>query len=140
MYFDEYLYGLSPGYWFIPNTRDLIRHRMEDYGLLLRATLPFAALGLFQVLRNFRSPAHRAILISFLAAPAGAAMVQVAVTRALAMVIPATLLTALGLVMILVWLGNVIWEMRTGAAGAPAEFAIGWRPRFPRSPYRPSIR
>ncbi len=104
MYFDEYLYGLSPGYWFIPNTRDLIRHRMEDYGLLLRATLPFAALGVFQALRNFRSPAHRAILISFLAAPAGAAMVQVAVTRALVMVIPATLLTALGLVMILLWL------------------------------------
>jgi 4-amino-4-deoxy-L-arabinose transferase-like glycosyltransferase len=103
-YFDEYLYGLSPGYWFIPNTRDLMRHRMEGYGLLLSATLPFAAVGLFQALRNFRSSAHRAVIISLLAAPAGAALVQVAVTRALTMVIAATLLTALGLVVILEWL------------------------------------
>jgi hypothetical protein len=45
-YLSEYLYGLSPGYWFIPNERDLPRHLMKGYGHLLRWTLPFAALGL----------------------------------------------------------------------------------------------
>ena len=100
----EYLYGLSPGYWFIPNQRDLPRHLMKDYGHLLRVSLPFCALGMLISLRNIRSSSYRALIIAFLAAPTGAAMAQIAVTRALVMVIPATLLAALGLVNVLTWL------------------------------------
>ncbi|RPI81755.1 MAG: hypothetical protein EHM41_19940, partial [Chloroflexi bacterium] len=41
-YFSEYLYGLSPAYWFLPNTHDLNRHLMDGYGHILLWTLPFA--------------------------------------------------------------------------------------------------
>lgn len=100
-YLSEYLYGLSPGYWFIPNERDLPRHLMKGYGNLLRASLPFAALGFILAVREIRSSAQRAVLIALLAAPAGSALVQVGVTRALVFVIPATLLTGRGVAWVL---------------------------------------
>jgi hypothetical protein len=100
----EYLYGLSPGYWFIPNKRDLVRHLMKGYGNLLLASLPFFVTGLILALRHLRSPAYRAILIALLAAPAGSALVGIGVTRALVYVIPATILTALGVSWLLVWI------------------------------------
>jgi 4-amino-4-deoxy-L-arabinose transferase-like glycosyltransferase len=103
-YASEYLYGLSPGYWYIPNERDLPRHLMKGYGHLLRWTLPFAVLGLVQALKQLRSPAYRALVIALLLAPAGSALVQVGITRALVFIIPATLLTALGLSEALTWL------------------------------------
>lgn len=94
----EYTYGLSPAYWFFPNGRDLVRHLMSGYGHLLTASLPLVALGLLVCLKEWRSPAHRLVLAALLAAPSGAAMAQIAVTRALVMVIPAALLAALGLI------------------------------------------
>ena len=100
----EYLYGLSPGYWFAPNGRDLARHLMKDYGHLQRASLPVFFIGLVATLRSFRSPASRAVISALLAAPAGAALVGIAITRALVFVIPATILSAIGLVTLLVWL------------------------------------
>ncbi len=103
-YGQEYLYGLSPGYWFVPNERDLSRHLMQGYGHLMRATLPFAALGLVLALRHIRKPEYRLLLLVFLAAPTGAAVVEVGITRLLVFVIPATLLTALGLSQALTWL------------------------------------
>jgi hypothetical protein len=104
IYVSEYLYGLSPGYWFIPNERDLPRHLMKGYGHLLRWTLPFAAIGLVQAFKQLRSPAYRAILIALFLAPAGSALVQVGITRVLVFIIPATILTALGLSEALTWL------------------------------------
>jgi hypothetical protein len=103
-YVSEYLYGLSPGYWFIPNERDLPRHLMKGYGHLLRWTLPFAALGLVKAFKQLRSPAYRTLLFALFLAPAGSALVQVGITRALVFIIPATLLTALGLSEALIWL------------------------------------
>ena len=75
-YFREYLYGLSPGYWFVPNDTDLNRHVMKGYGHLFRPTIVFLVLGLVQAVRNIRSASYRTILIAFIAAPAGAAVVQ----------------------------------------------------------------
>jgi 4-amino-4-deoxy-L-arabinose transferase-like glycosyltransferase len=103
----EYTLGLNPTYWFFPNGRDLVRHVMDGYGHILRATLPLIALGLLICLKEIRSSAHRLILIALLAAPSGAAMAQMAVTRALSMVIPACLLAALGLVTLLGWLAKL---------------------------------
>lgn len=100
----EYLYGLSPGYWFIPNDRDLVRHLMKGYGHLHHLALPFALLGTGVALANIRSSAYRAVLIAFLAAPSGAALAHIAVTRALVMVIPAALLVSLGMNSLLAWL------------------------------------
>ncbi len=103
-FLEEYLYGLSPGYWFIPNERDLARHLMKGYGHLYLATLPLLVIGLLVSVKSFRSSAHRALLIALLAAPSGAALAQIAVTRALVMVVPATLLTAIGAITLLSWL------------------------------------
>jgi 4-amino-4-deoxy-L-arabinose transferase-like glycosyltransferase len=103
-YFTEYLHGLSPFYWFDPNSQELERHLMKGYGHLLPVTLPFFALGLFLAIKGFRSSVNRAVLIALVAAPAGAALVQLGVTRALVMVIPAALLTTLGVDRLMTWL------------------------------------
>lgn len=102
----EYLRGLNPGYWFVPNAVDMSRHKMDGLGNLLRPTLPLLLLGMLVCLKNLRSSPHRALLLAVAAAPSGAALVALGITRALNMVIPAALLTALGAVALLDWLQN----------------------------------
>lgn len=106
-FFSQYFSGLNPAYWFLPNEVDFTRHVMDGYGHLLKYSLPFFVLGLLVAIRNFRSSMHRAVLITLLAAPAGAALVELGITRALFMVIPAALITALGLDVFLGWLGKI---------------------------------
>ena len=113
----EYLYGLSPGYWFFPNERDLARHLMKGYGHISLAFLPFAALGLFITLRGIRSSAYRVLIIALLVAPVGAALVQIGITRTLVFVIPATLLIALGINKTLTWLENARFPRKGLAIG-----------------------
>ncbi len=98
-----YAYGLSPQYWFIPNNQDLIRHQMKGYGHIALWTLPFFALGVILCLRRFKSAAHRAVLIAALAAPFGSALADIAVTRALLFVVPASMFAALGLDAVIAW-------------------------------------
>ncbi len=95
--------GLSPWYWYTPNGPDLSRHLMKGYGNILITTLPFALLGMAHTLRNLRRPAYRTILIALLLSPAAAALVQISITRTLIFVIPAALLTAIGLEQVLGW-------------------------------------
>ncbi len=102
-YITEYFFGLSAYYWYAPNDRDLVRHLMKDYGHIMLATLPFAMLGLVHFLRNWRESAHRAILLVIVVIPLGGAMVQAAITRGLVFVIPAAILTAIGLDHVLRW-------------------------------------
>jgi 4-amino-4-deoxy-L-arabinose transferase-like glycosyltransferase len=104
----EYIHGLSPGYWFTPNQEELVRHLMKGYGFLHRITLIFAVVGMGVLLSDLRSSANRAVLIAFIAAPSGAAVAGMAVTRALVMVIPATLMIAVGVITLLKWLGRVV--------------------------------
>ncbi len=99
-----YLFGLSPGYWFVPHDHDLPRHVMDSYGHLSRLVFPFILLGLILALRRMRSSAHRLILIALLAAPAGGVLVGIGITRLLSMVIPASVLAALGIEQVLLWL------------------------------------
>lgn len=100
----EYGRGLNPLYWYVPHTLDLARHTMKDYGHLLRQFFPFALAGLGMAIWNIRQPAYRALLVAVLAAPAGAALVRLGVTRALVMVIPMAILTTLALSALLDWL------------------------------------
>ncbi len=103
-YLKEYLRGLDPSYWFSTAGNGLSRHLMKGYGHIMLATLPLVVIGLLNALKNWRSAAHRAVLIALLAAPAGAALVEIGITRILVMVIPAALLTALGAERLLNWL------------------------------------
>ena len=100
----EYLFGLSPGYWFIPNERDLPRHLMKGYGHILVVFLPFAILGLIRALRGIKSSAYRSLLVCLIAAPVGGAIVEVGITRVLAFTIPAVILIALGINLFMTWL------------------------------------
>lgn len=103
-FFSEYLRGISPSYWYLPNSIDFVRHRMNDYGHLLTLSLPLMLLGMVLTLRKIRFSPNRVLLAALIAAPSGAALVNLEVTRALSMVIPAALITALGLSALLVWL------------------------------------
>ena len=102
-YVSEFGMGLSPWYWYTPNGPDLSRHLMKGYGNILITTLPFALLGMAHTLRNLRLPAYRTLLITLLLSPAAAALVQISITRTLIFVIPAALLTAIGLEQVLGW-------------------------------------
>jgi hypothetical protein len=97
LFIQKYLYGLSPQYWYFPNTQDLVRHRMAGFGQMQTAVLPFVGLGLIVSLTRWRSSPHRAVILAGLAAPAGAALVDVGIARVLAYIIPANLLAAIGL-------------------------------------------
>ncbi|MEI8307393.1 MAG: antitoxin family protein [Chloroflexales bacterium] len=92
-----YLAGMSPTYWFLPNTVDLERHRMAGMGHLPLAMLPFIVVGLGVCVIRLRSPIHRVVLVAVLAAPFSSALVAVSITRVLAMVVPAAILFAIGL-------------------------------------------
>jgi len=97
LYFQKYLYGLSPQYWFFPNTHDLIRHRMEGMGLIAIWMLPLFAFGLWVTFTKIRNSAYRTILLAALAVPTGAATLDIAITRVLPFIIPATILIVLGI-------------------------------------------
>lgn len=106
-YLQRYLRGLNPAYWFLPNNVDLIRHQMKDMAHLPLISAPFFFIGVWQCIRNFKSPAHRLALFALLAAPSGAAIVDIAITRVLVLVIPAVMLVSLGFEFVLSWLGKL---------------------------------
>ncbi len=94
----EYAFGLSPQYWFaFDNHRDLVRHVMQGYGHISPLTLPFLLIGLLVCLRRVREPAYRVLLIALLAAPVSGAITSVGITRLLVFVVPAVLVTAIGI-------------------------------------------
>lgn len=97
IYFGEYLKGLNPLYWYAPQPPDLVRHVMKGYGHVLWVTLPFMLAGLVSAVLRIRQSPYRALLIALLAAPSGAALAELGITRALFMVIPLCILTALGI-------------------------------------------
>jgi 4-amino-4-deoxy-L-arabinose transferase-like glycosyltransferase len=92
----NYVRGLNPAYWYLPNPIDLMRHTMKGYGHILAATFPLALIGLIIVVRRIRETEYRALLVALLASPFGMALVALGVTRALLFVFPAALLTTLG--------------------------------------------
>jgi hypothetical protein len=137
----EYALALAPRYWFSHESPwEIDRHRMKNYGNLLGFAAPFLALGLLLCLRNVRSGVHRVVLLAAVAAPAGAAIVAIGITRVLVFVIPAAVLTALGLDAVASWTSR-----RVGDARSPSFCSWCWRPRssrcwgMPSSTGRPGI-
>lgn len=100
----EYVRGLNPLYWYLPNSVDLQRHLMKDYGHLWLPGLPFALIGILWCIKHFKQSFARSVLIMLLVAPSGAALVHLGITRALVLVIPATILTSIGLITFWNWL------------------------------------
>lgn len=96
-FISRYAQGISPLYWFMPNEIDLMRHRMKDYGHLPLIELPLLLVGTSVCIARFRESKYRLLLIALVSAPFAAALVDVLILRLLSFVIPATLLTVLGL-------------------------------------------
>jgi hypothetical protein len=111
----EYLRGLNPIYWFSPGEQDLARHQFDGYGHILLLAAPFLAVGLIQAIRRFRQPAYRLLLLSMLVIPCGAAVIEVGITRLLALVIPFSIFAGLGLAALLGWLEGKGLRYRTAA-------------------------
>jgi hypothetical protein len=107
-YARTYAYGLSPQYWFIPNEHDLVRHRVKGLGHLGLFVLPFFVIGLGICIARIRSAAHRAVLLCALAAPVGAALVDITITRVMAFNVPAALFCTLGLEAVMAFLARLI--------------------------------
>ncbi len=107
IYFKQYLAGLNPVYWFYPETHEIVRHIMKGYGHLIWWSFPLVGLGLVLTISRLKKPEYRILLLTLIAAPSGAALVSPSVTRALFMVIPATLLAAIALDQMLVWLARI---------------------------------
>ena len=130
-FFWRWLKGMNPIYWYFSNEQDLIRHLMKGYGHLPWLFLPLTLLGLWRYLRQWRQPASRVLLIALLVAPSGAALVDVAITRLLVMVVPLAILTALGVNEALVWLSGKLKVQRLPAIGLALAMTVaaGWMTR-----------
>jgi hypothetical protein len=111
IFLTEYARGLSPLYWFFENP-DMARHQMRAYGNIPLWFAPFMLAGMINAIRNWRSPAHRLVLLAALAAPSGAALAEIGITRILVFVIPASMLAALGLDWMLNGLENLVAQNR----------------------------
>ncbi|MCX6018936.1 MAG: hypothetical protein NTZ50_10630 [Chloroflexi bacterium] len=92
----EYLYGLSPQFWFLPNDRDLSRHTIPGLGNLPLITAPFALLGIVESIRRFRTSAYRNVLLALLIAPIPATIVAIGTPRTLWVIVPWVILIAIG--------------------------------------------
>lgn len=124
LYLREYMKGLDPRFWYLPEETGVqVRHVMKGYGHLIRAALPLTLLGLGACLGQPRKPESRAVLAAVLAAPAGAAVASMGVTRALVMVVPAALLTALGLDLAVKWIAVRLPDLARGWV-KPVLFAL----------------
>ncbi len=99
-----YLQSLNPAYWYLPQDIDLERHVMQGYGHIIIATLPFLLIGLIDSFRKRRESQYRTLLIAVICAPFGASIVGIGITRILSFVIPAAMLTTLGISRTADWL------------------------------------
>lgn len=119
-YIQTYAYGLSPQYWFADINSDLVRHHMLGYGNLPLWMLPLILTGLAVAVFRFRESAYRVVLLAALAAPSGAALAEIGITRVLVFVVPASLLAAIGLEFLLEWLEKLLhargWRLFSGPA------------------------
>jgi hypothetical protein len=96
-FISNYAYGLSPQYWYVPNSRDLVRHLMKNYGHITLWTLPLMLIGVGFALWHIKKPEYRVLLLTTIATPIGGVLTDISITRVLAFVIPVAMLTTLGL-------------------------------------------
>ena len=89
---------------------------MKGLGHIAWIFLPFVLLGLWKAFRKWKEPAYHTLLVAFIIAPMGAALVDLAITRLLVMLLPFSLLTFLGLEETLLFIEDKIKNKRLLAA------------------------
>lgn len=116
----NYLRLLSPGYWFFPNTGELMRHQMKGYGSMALVQLPLLIIGVILCLRHFKESKYRIALVTLLVAPIGATILEPGILRTLAFFGPAGILCTIGLE----WLLNRLRTARVALITSLAVFVI----------------
>ncbi|MDF1499130.1 MAG: glycosyltransferase family 39 protein [Anaerolineales bacterium] len=96
-FIEIYLSGLDPRFWLAPDGRDLSRHVMKGHGHISPFMAPFLIIGVVLSLKNIKQPPYRATLLLAVLSPLGAALVGLGITRVLIFVLPAALLTSIGI-------------------------------------------
>lgn len=105
MYLKEYQRGRSVRYWFFPHEQDMFRHTMTGYGHIHWTMLPLMSLGIWRLFVDHRKEGLLVVVLATaLAAPSGAAAVQIGITRVLVTVIPVVICCGLGLQWLVDWL------------------------------------
>jgi len=97
---------------------------MKGLGHMRVISLPFMLIGLIAEVRRLKDPALRVVLVALLTAPAGAALVDVAITRLLVMVVPLGYLALLGMERLADWLSQKY--SRQAARGFGVGLALLW--------------
>jgi hypothetical protein len=87
-YLVEYGRSFSPNYWFFSQTDELVRHRMGPHAYMNTWLLPFVVGGMALAIKRWKDAPYRVVLLIFLLAPMGGAIVERGITRILIMVIP----------------------------------------------------
>ena len=116
-----YVEGLDPRYWFLPNEREFIRHRMKGMPYFPYVFIPLVAVGIAVCVYRFpRSSAHRAILLSPLGVPFAGAAAEIQILRLLAMAVPVALFAAIGMDQVYRWIRRRVPYVPAAAACALA--------------------
>jgi hypothetical protein len=95
-FFQQYLQGLSPTYWFSRFPDDLPRHLMRGYGRISFLASPFLLFGIYKSSFRVKEPEYRTLLLLLLSAPLGGALISIGITRVLLVIIPASILIGIG--------------------------------------------
>lgn len=110
-YIREYQRGRSVPYWFFPHEQDMFRHTMTGYGHIHWTTLPLMALGIWRLLADHRKDGVLVtILAAAMAAPSGAAAIEIGITRVLVTMVPVVISAGLGLQWLLDWLQTKVFK------------------------------
>ncbi len=120
-YLGNYLYALSPLYWFNPIAPNPIWWVMRGYSQLPLLLAPFWIWGIIQAFRSWRDPAMRTVIAAWFAGPSAAALMTIEITRVLCMIIPGVIFIAIGLDHALRWCTNrwkpAKWAVPIAAVG-----------------------
>jgi hypothetical protein len=120
-----YLAGFDPGYWFRPNEKEYVRHRMKGMPYFPYAFAPLLVLGVGVCLFHFRrSSAHRMILFSPLGVPFAGAAAEIQILRLMAIVVPVALFVAVGVEQLYRWMRRWV-PYAPAAIGCAAVFTAG---------------
>lgn len=103
-YFGNYLTGIDPAFWFLPNERENIKYLMGPYPNLPLVYFPLMCWGLWLSLRRWREAPMRITWVALLTAPVASALVAPSIPRMLSFILPVILLSALAIEWILDWL------------------------------------
>lgn len=115
-YLRTYAQGLNPLYWYFPGDHDLARHRFDGLGHLWLPALPLLLAGLYYSARRVRQPEHRVLWLVLLVIPTGAALLEIGITRLLALIIPVVILQGFGLALLIDWIAKT-WRQPRLSAG-----------------------